>query len=103
VRFQSVPDFPFTNSSLNGLIAYLTVTKGGNPHENGVVEITASSVFKDDWGEYFPRNAVDVDSQYSEFSSKDEKGQWIILDLKGIKIRLTHYPVRAGSGGKPKS
>jgi hypothetical protein len=89
--FPAVPVFPFTWATFNGVISYLMVKCGGNVHDRGVVEITASSILSID----YPRNSADLGTD-SYFKSEDESGQWICLDFKALKIEPTHYTIQAG-------
>jgi hypothetical protein len=82
--------FPFTWAPFNGILSYLTVKCGGNVHDRGVVKITASSVFKE---QYTPRYAADFESIWS-FWSKNEPEQWICLDFKTLRVEPTHYTIR---------
>jgi hypothetical protein len=76
--------------ALSGIISYLTTKCGGNVHDRGVVEITASSVSN----RYYPQNAADLGNWNSFFCSKDKPRQWICLDFKTVRIESTHYTIR---------
>jgi hypothetical protein len=84
--------------ALSGIISYLTVKCGGNIHNLGVVEMTASSVSRT----WYPRNAADLGTLLF-FHSKNEPGQWICCDFKTLRIEPTHYTIRAGFGHSLKS
>ena len=92
-------EFPFYDlHPLNGVIAHLTRECGGNVHEKGVVEVTASSL--DDTrgapGETnAPENVVEFGSR-SCFRSKHEQSQWIRYDFKERRVAPTSYSVRGG-------
>jgi hypothetical protein len=89
--------FPFTWDMQNeqgerkmpagGLIAHLTAKGGGNVHEKGVVEITASSVASTSSG-YAPRKAANLKT-CSHFYSKNHPGGWICWDFKILGIEPT--------------
>jgi hypothetical protein len=85
-----VPAFPFTWATLNGVISYLTMKRGGKVHDRGRVEITASNISCTNC----PRNAADLGT-YSDFWSEHEPGQWICLDFKTLKIEPMHYTIRS--------
>jgi hypothetical protein len=70
-----------------GLIAHVTAKCGGNVHDKGAVEITASSVF----GDYAPRNAAELVDRHSLFRSEKEPGQWSWFDFNGLRIEPAHY------------
>jgi hypothetical protein len=93
--FPTVPVFPFTWARFNGVISYLTAKYGGNVHDKGVVEITASSVEKSWCGtEVPPRNTADIKSD-SYFESENKPDQWICWDFKTLIIEPTYYTVRS--------
>jgi hypothetical protein len=68
--FPTAPMLPFTWAPFNGVISYLRAKCGGNVHDRGVVEITASSVL-DGWN---PQNAADLGHD-SYFCSEDKPAQ----------------------------
>jgi hypothetical protein len=78
--------------SLDGVISYLTQKHGGNVHEKGIVTITSKSVFDDPMCS--PANAADFGSR-AEFISTKEPHQWICWDFREMRLRLTHYTIRA--------
>jgi hypothetical protein len=67
----------------------LTTKCGGNVHDKGVVEITASSVSDI----ACPQNAADLRDAYSYFCSRDEPLQRICFDFKTLRIEPTHYAI----------
>ena len=84
---------------LNGIIAHLTRECGGNVHEKGFVEVTASSF---DGGED-PKYAVDLGTN-SDFCSHAEPNSWIRYDFKGRRVAPTSYSIRTHDGpGYPRS
>jgi hypothetical protein len=94
--------FPFTSDPpksgkmpAGGVIAHLTAKYGGNLHDNGAVEITASSVGHSDCT---PRNAADLGNKDSYFCSDDKPGQWISWDFKALRIEPTHYTIQTYDG-----
>jgi hypothetical protein len=66
---------------------------GGNVHDKGAVEITASSVL---YGK--PQNAADFGDKDLYFLSQEKPGQWICWDFKMLRIEPTHYTIRTHSG-----
>jgi hypothetical protein len=92
--FPMAPIFPFTWAPFNGVISYLTAKCGGNIHDRGVVEITASSIHKNDLEECFARNVANF-GDISYFKSQDQPEQWISFDFKTFRIELTHYTIRS--------
>jgi hypothetical protein len=81
---------PREGSPLDGIIAELTRTAGGNVHDQGIVDVSASSVN----GNYPARNAVDL-GQQNYFHSENQPNQWLRYDFKDRRIRLTDYSIAA--------
>jgi hypothetical protein len=82
-------DLGMTQDPLDGIIAYLTSTQGGNIHEKGIVTITAKSVESGS-----PKDLADLTSD-SFFLSADERDQWVCWDFGERLVRPTHYTIRA--------
>ena len=77
-----------------GVIARLTRECGGNVHDKGIVNVTASSVT----GFYQPKNAVDLETDRF-YQSRNKKDSWICYDFKYRRVIPTSYSVRTyGSG-----
>ena len=90
---------------LRGIIAHLTQQCGGNVHEEGVVQVTASSVFDDEdyyEDEFAPEHAVELESGW-EFRSENEEGAWICYDFKGRRVTPTSYTIKSDTSDHPKS
>jgi hypothetical protein len=93
-KSQSKVEIPMKSSqSLDGIISYLTKKHGGNVQENGIVAITASSASSGD-PDYDLRSMADLDCA-SYFASKNEPGQWVCWDFRAMRVRPTHYAIRA--------
>jgi hypothetical protein len=75
---------------VGGLIAHLMVKCGGNVHNKGAVEITASSVAGSSCA---PRKAADLVT-VSIFLSQNESGGWICWDFKVLRIEPRHCTLR---------
>jgi hypothetical protein len=91
-------------AALSGIISYLTAKCGGNVHDRGVVEVTASSVFDI----HYPQNTTDLGTEFSYFCSENQPGQWICMDFKTVRIEPPHYTVQSRckfshSGGRLKN
>jgi hypothetical protein len=101
-RSLSKAEFPMkAPQSLEGIISYLTKKHGGNVHEKGIVTITSKSVVNDN-GRYPLKNVADLtsDSGFNSvsdscFISKNEPGQWICWDFREMRVRPTHYTIKA--------
>jgi hypothetical protein len=83
-------------NSLEGIISCLTKKHGGNVHENGIVAITSKSVYSD-----HPlvalENVADLSHLTSDscFTSTYEPGEWVCWDFREMRVRPTHYTIRA--------
>jgi hypothetical protein len=77
--------------SLEGIISYLTKKHGGNVHEKRIVTITSKSVIDNP---YPPTNVADLTSD-RWFNAKNEPGQWVCWDFREMRVRPTHYTIRA--------
>ena len=82
---------------LNGIIAYLTRDCGGNVHEKGVVEVTASSL---DDGK--AESVVELGTN-SSFYSEDVPDSWICYDFKGQRVTPMSYSIVGCSDESPRS
>jgi hypothetical protein len=90
---QSNVEIPMKEAkSLNGIISYLTKKYGGNVQEKGIVTITSKSIPK--YPSCALKNVADLTS-YSEFCSKKEPGQWVCWDFHEMRVRPTHYTIKA--------
>ena len=78
---------------LDGLIAHLARKCGGNVHENGVVEVSASSV----WDGRKVKSAVELENNTC-FASNSEPNSWICYDFKGHRLVPTSYSIRSHDG-----
>jgi hypothetical protein len=89
-------EIPMKNDRpLDGIISYLTKQHGGNVQENGIVAITSKSVCDDDPA-YGVENVADLTSD-TYFCSEAELGEWVCWDFRELRVRLTHYTIRADS------
>ena len=84
---------------LNGIIAELTRQCGGNVHEKGLVEVTASSVSSNS---YQAKNAVELGTD-SFFQSNSEPTPWICYDFKRQRVTPTSYSIRTVACCCPRS
>ena len=84
---------------LNGIIAHLTLECGGNVHEKGAVEVTASSVCGIG---YEAKNAVELGTN-SHFWSNCEPNSWICYDFQRRRVTPTSYSIRTDNCACPRS
>ena len=90
------------NQAFYGIIRYLTVSCGGNVHENKVVIVTQSSFYiKNDKNAYIGQFAVDLDNknQLNYFVTDNLPNSWIKYDFNDKKVRPTHYSIRTRPEG----
>ena len=91
-----------TLSEFDGIIAHLTRECGGNVHDNGIVNITSSSVYTTgDKHSYHPKNAADFETE-AFFGSNGDTNAWICYDFKDRVVIPTSYSLRTywrGPGG----
>jgi hypothetical protein len=80
-----------SNSALEGIIAGLTSSSGGNVHERGLVSITDSSHAGDP---YVGKLAADLGNANSHFHSMNSPNQWLCYDFKDSRVSPTHYSIK---------
>jgi hypothetical protein len=78
---------------MEGILWHLTTKHGGHVHEKGIVTITSKSFWAKN-PRYRARNAADFAYDWF-FLSEDEPGQWICWDFGELRIRPTHYTMKA--------
>jgi hypothetical protein len=76
----------------DGIISYLTMKHDGNVAKNGIVTITSKSVQNNP--KLALKNVADLTSA-SSFKSKDAPGQWLCWDFRDMRVRPTHYTIKA--------
>jgi hypothetical protein len=90
---QTAGEFPMKKpKSLEGIIAHLTKKHGGNVQERGVVTITSKSVDKDP--SCLLKHVADLTTD-TGFYSMSEPRQWACWDFREMRVRPTHYTLRA--------
>ena len=80
---------------LDGIIAYLTRECGGNVHDKGIVDVSASTV--PSYVKAHPKNVVDLLTDNCYYSA-DKENSWICYDFKDRRVIPTSYSVRSGPG-----
>jgi hypothetical protein len=73
---------------MNGVFAYLAQKHGGNPHQKGVVYVTASGTLAN-----HPWQVLDKDWK-SHWVSEDSPEQWIRFEFKTARMFVTHYALK---------
>jgi hypothetical protein len=88
-EFGLKPDSP-----LDGIIAYLTSNCGGNVHERGIVNVTASSYRGGSLKE-----VADLQNRSGVYQTAyHDSNPWICYDFKHLRVTPTHYALRSYSG-----
>lgn len=83
-----------------GIISHLSKECGGNVHDKKVVEITASSIYKD---EYLAKNVSYFNDNNHLFFSDNKENSWLLYDFKNRKVRPTGYTIRSRPRNKESS
>lgn len=85
-------EFAYVHPGLDGIVAHLTREGGGNVHDKGMVNVTASSV-----SGFPPKNAADLGTS-SEYQSGEQKGTWLCYDFKDRRVIPASYSLRSNNG-----
>ena len=85
---------------LEGIIAHLTRECGGNVHDKGIVNITASSVCQSACRSFSPRNVVDPNRDLL-YCSQNQKDAWITYDFKEWRVIPKRYSIKTSYGWSP--
>ena len=83
----------FLAKKLDGIIAHLTRVCSGNVHDEQIVDVTASSVWRG-----HPKDVADLERKLM-FQSNDRKDSWICYDFKDRRVIPTSYSIRSSSLG----
>ena len=96
---DSVSEIPgLFPQKLDGIIAYLTRECGGNVHDKGIVDVTASSFKKTDTE---PKNAAGLALwKDAVYCSREEPNSWICYDFKGRRVIPTSYSVMTNASNR---
>jgi hypothetical protein len=76
---------------LDGIVSFLTRKFGGNIHDLGVVEVSASS---QNWPRRRVSVIVDFRGTLSCFATQDVANSWICINFKTRGIRASHYSIQ---------
>jgi hypothetical protein len=107
VTVPPVAKFPVGDDPLDGVIAYLTRSCGGNVHDKGVVAVTSSPP-KFATAQCMAKNAVDLRKNscfYSDYrlaakaDIPHEKNNWLCYDFRQRRIIPSHYAIRSQFDG----
>jgi hypothetical protein len=87
---------PYNGRPLDGIIAFLSREIGGNVHDQGIVEVSASDR---QWSECGVAVVVDFNSDLKGFATPNSENSWICIDFKARVVRPTHYSIRTRTDG----
>lgn len=88
-------EFCYSESDpLGGIFRYLTGQCGGNVHDRGVVNVTASGYVDNN----YPKNVVDLGTD-SVFRSRYVNNEWICFDMGNLRVKPTSYSIRSHEYG----
>ena len=88
---------PLFPPELDGVISHLTRECGGNVHDKGIVNVTASSVYNNS-RYHHPKNAAGSGTEW-DYTSSNEEDTWICYDFKERRVLPTSYSVRSNDDG----
>lgn len=81
------------SNPFNGIISELRRRCGGNPDEKRLIQVNASSISYNS-----PHQLLRYD--WSEnFATEAEPNSWIELDMKGMRVCVTHYTLKSKGHG----
>lgn len=84
--------FTSDNGAFNGIIQHLREECGGNPHEMGVISITASSTDRNQCHQL-------VDYGWNDYwYSKDQPNSFVQFDFNSRRVCLSGYSLKSHSG-----
>jgi hypothetical protein len=84
------------NSEMKGILSYLTSICGGNVHEKGEVNLTASSVHTNGGTERWEMKHLVDENIETHFCADGHGNEWICLDFKERRLAPTHYAIWSG-------
>jgi hypothetical protein len=90
--------FSLTDRPLDGIIAHLTRTHGGNVVDRGIIEVESIGTN--------PRNVFDLQDPNSYYLHSGSEEQWLTIDFKTKMILPISYSIQTQSTGgtcKPKT
>lgn len=86
----------------NGIISYLGKDDPKSVIANGIISVTASSIYlNDQYKEHQPKNVVDFNNDKMNFISNNDQNSWLLYDFKQRKVKPSHYSIKSHHwGGK---
>lgn len=97
-RVVNSMEFAYDSKPLDGIIAHLTRTCGGNVHDEGIVHVTASSFLTTGSQLFDPKNAVELEGT-EIFASINEEGAWICYDFRKWQVIPKSYSLQSQGDG----
>ena len=91
--YISSRDYEYSGQNpFDGVVAHLTSECGGNIHQKGIVNITASSVKTNE-----PYRIVDYSSE-THFVTQDQRDAFVQVHFLQHQLKLTNYTLKSHSG-----
>lgn len=94
-KMKGIPLLYKKGDDFNGIIKYLTEKTGGNIHNNGTIQTTASSCQNG----CEPKNLLDFNYN-AYYQAGQFNNDWIMFDFKNRKVNLTNYSIKSNSTSK---
>ena len=82
------------NNELNGIINYLTNESGGNPHDNGTIEVTSNSICSPFC---HPKNLLNSAQEEDYLPKSSELNAWVLFDFKNCEIQISKYSLKSSN------
>jgi hypothetical protein len=83
--------FPF-----DGILSFLTGECGGNVHDKGIIEVSASGIC---WSDSPLSVIVDFKRNSRQFAPTNVTNSWIRIDFRNYRIKPAHYSIRSRTDG----
>lgn len=88
-------------NEFQGIFHYLSSTKSGNIHDNGIIEVTSNNLRSSSDSKYHPKNVVDSNNNTTQYMANGGNEAYICFDFKEKRVEITDYVVKnSNSGGK---
>ena len=87
------------NNDFDGIIKYLEKKYGNNLHQKRIISISASSTLSNG-PQFSPEHVINYTNNYNNtfWMSDNNPGNWLELDFKNIKLKLTGYSLKTSNG-----
>lgn len=85
------------NKELDGIIKYLSDKTGGNPHDNGTIEVTSNSICSPSC---HPKNLLNSIKEDDYLPKSSELNAWVSFDFKNMEIQISKYSIKSSDFGQ---